>query len=260
MLIVVFNRYGRGLMRVGAIMIGIVCGYLLCAVLGDIDFTPVFTASWASVPRPLRYGLSFDWHYLLPFCIAYVVTTIESIGDLTATCAVSKLLVSGKVYRSRLSGGILTDGVGSAFAALFNSLPNTTFSQNIGVIQLTGVACRAVGIVTAVILVVLGLLPKLAALVSIMPQPVLGGATITMFGLVAAAGIRIATAAGLEGRNLIVFSTSLAVGLGVTFVPEALQGLPETVQATFGSGLNAGAVFAIALNLILPADAEPEAR
>ena len=254
LIIVVLSRVGRGLLRIGAIISGLIAGYILCAFLGMIDFSPVIDAGFINVPMPLRFGLTFNWNFLFPFCIAYVITTIESIGDITATCAVSRLPVTGHSYRDRLSGGILADGVGSAFAGFFNSLPNTTFSQNIGVIQLTGVSSRSVGVMTAVILVALGLLPKIAALVSVMPYPVLGGATIIMFGLVATAGIRIAVEAGLEGRNLIIFAASIAIGLGITFVPEAVSGLPEVMRAAVGSGLNAGALLAIALNLVLPKD------
>ena len=250
------GRFGKGLLRIGAVVIGLAAGYVACALLGMVDFSAVSSSPWLSIPRPFATGFSFDHRFVIPFCIAYVVTTIESIGDITATCAVSRLPVTGPGYGARLSGGILTDAVGSAFAALFNSLPNTTFSQNIGVIQLTGVACRVVGIMTAAILVCLGLLPKVAALVSVMPHPVLGGATLIMFGLVASAGIRIAVAAGFEGRNLVIFSASVAVGLGVEFVPEALAGLPDFARTALGSGVNTGAVAAILLNLLIP----PEGR
>ncbi|MDD5556786.1 MAG: nucleobase:cation symporter-2 family protein [bacterium] len=252
--IIMLSRFGRGLVQVGAILLGLAAGYAFCALLGMVDFSHVAEAGWISVPVPLRYGLRLDARLLIPFAIAYVVTTVESIGDITAVCAVSRLPVTGDSYWSRLRGGILSDGIGSALAGLFNSLPNTTFSQNIGVIQLTGVACRSVGLMVAAILALLGVLPKLAAIVSVMPAPVLGGATITMFGLVAAAGIRIAVGAGLAGRNLIIFASSTAVGLGVEFVPEALGGLPELARTALGSGLNMGAVFALALNLILPED------
>jgi len=249
--IILLNRYGSGIVSLGAILIGILAGYIVAFSMGMVDPSYVSKAAPFSLPVPLRFGLRFDAKLIIPFTIAYVVTTVESIGDITAVCAVSRLPVTGDSYWSRLSGGILTDGFGSALAAFFNSLPNTTFSQNIGVIQLTGVACRSVGVMVAWILIVLGLLPKLAAVVSVMPSPVLGGATLTMFGLVATAGIRIASEAGLVGRNLIIFAASIAIGLGVEFVPEALSGLPELARTALGSGLNAGALTALLLNLIL---------
>jgi xanthine permease XanP len=143
-----------------SIALGLLAGYLLAAALGRVDFAPIFDAGWFTTPRPLQFGLSFNALYLVPWLIAYFVTTIESIGDLTATSQVSRQPVSGPLFLQRLKGGVLADGFNSMVAGLFNAMPNTTFSQNNGVIGLTGVAARRVGYAVAGWLILLGLFPN----------------------------------------------------------------------------------------------------
>ena len=252
--IVALNRVGRGMLRAAAVMLGLCAGYLLAAALGRVDLGPVAQAGWFMAPVPLRFGLAFDLTHLAPWVLAYLITSIETVGDLTATSLVSGQPVSGEVYRARLTGGTLADGVGSILAALFNSLPNTTFSQNNGVIQITGVASRRVGGAVCAILVVLGLCPKIGALVGAMPPAVLGGATLALFGMVAAAGIRILALSKLGTRDLLILAVSIGVGLGIETVPNVLSRLPELVQITLGTGLVTGTLMALGLNLILRKD------
>lgn len=252
--ILAVNSLGRGIVKMGAIACGIAVGYLVCIPLGMIDFTPVAEAGWLTVPRPVRFGFSLRAEYLAPWILAYLITSIESMGDLTATMKVSRLPLSGEGYVRRISGGVLADGLGSAFAGLFNSLPNTTFSQNIGVIQFTGVASRRVGIAAAFILAGLGLLPKFAAAVGIMPSPVLGGATITMFGLVAMAGLKTVFDSGMTYRTMLILSVSLSLGLGVIMAPEALARVTPFFRPVFSSGMITGALAAVCLNLLLPSE------
>lgn len=269
--IILLYRFGRGLLWTVSIGAGLVAGYILSSFLGLVDFSAVADARWISFPRPLVYGLDFEWAYLLPWLIGYFVTTIESIGDLTATSAVSRQPVTGPLFLRRLEGGVLADGFGSLLAGFFNSMPNTTFSQNNGLIGLTGVASRRVGIVVAVILALLGLFPKFGALVSIMPKPVLGGATLVMFAMVATAGLSIVARAGLGPRNQFILAVTLALGLGVTLAPESMatlgrpefwpawmQGWAPSIQIIFQSGLALGAIVATGLNLLLPSES-PEA-
>jgi NCS2 family nucleobase:cation symporter-2/xanthine permease XanP len=248
--IVLLNRLGRGLLKAGAVMIGIACGYLAAAALGQIDLSSVASAGWYVLPIPLRYGITFDPMHFLPWFLAYLITSIETVGDLTATSVVSRQPISGELYRSRLAGGTLADALGSIIAALFNSLPNTTFSQNNGVIQITGVASRRVGYAVAGILVLLGLCPKIGSLVSAMPPAVLGGATLALFGMVAAAGIRILAMTPLGGRELLILAVSIGVGLGIEVVPEVLSQLPELLRITLGTGLVTGTLVALVLNLV----------
>jgi NCS2 family nucleobase:cation symporter-2/xanthine permease XanP len=271
--IVMLNRFGRGFVWSISIALGLVAGYLLAALLGRVDVSGFGDAGWFALPVPLKYGLDFQPAYLLPWLVGYLVTTIESMGDLTATSVVSRQPVAGPVFIRRLQGGVLADGIGSLFAGLFCAMPNTTFSQNNGVIALTGVAARRAGFVVAGLLAVLGLFPKLAFLISVMPKPVLGGATLVMFATVAVAGFRIVVQDGFSPRNQFVVAISLALGLGVTVVPEAFAGIGavETesavlalllpfAQVVLQSGLALGAVVAVALNALFPVEpmeAEP---
>ncbi len=263
--IIVLNRFGRGFLSTIAIALGIVAGYLLASLLGRVDFSPFHTAGLLTIPQPLKFGIDFDPRYLLPWIIGYLITTIESIGDLTASSGVSREPVEGPVFIRRLEGGILSDGTGSLLAGFFNAMPNTTFSQNNGVIGLTGVASRRVGYGVAGILVLLGFFPRVAALISVMPKPVLGGATTIMFAMVAVAGLKIIVSGGLGVRNQFILAITLAAGLGIEMVPGALDGLGGTgagsgilfgsLSAILRSGLAMGAIVATTLNLILPRDA-----
>lgn len=241
-----------------SIAIGLVAGYALTALLGWVDFSPVAEAAWISAPRPLVYGLDFRLSLLLPWILAYFVTTMEATGDLTATSAVSRQPVTGPVFLRRLEGGLLADGVGSLLAALFNAMPNTTFSQNNGLIALTGVAARRIGFYVAGLLVMLGLTPKLAALISIMPKPVLGGGSVLLFGMVAAAGLRITAQDGFSARNQFILAVTLGLGLGVALAPEAVRQLqiPGPLKILASSGLTVGGLTAMVLNLVIPRPAD----
>jgi NCS2 family nucleobase:cation symporter-2/xanthine permease XanP len=253
--IIVFNRFGRGLVSTVSIALGLVLGYAAAAVIGMVDFSRLGEAGWVSAPRPLRFGLDFEWALLVPWMIAYFVTTLESMGDLTATSGVSREPVEGPIFIGRLKGGVLADGIGSVIAGLFCAMPNTTFSQNNGVIGLTGVASRRAGLAVAGILVLLGLVPKIAALISVMPPPVLGGATTVMFAMVAVAGLRIIVSGGLSVRTEFILAITLALGLGVKLVPNVFDQVPiEAVRIILTSPIAVGAITATALNLILPRD------
>ena len=255
--IIALNRSRRPILRMSSIAVGLLAGYGAAVGLGLIDFARLTELDLFHLPLPLRYGLGFSWTAFLPIALIYLITAIETIGDLTATSSVSGEPIEGELYLERIRGGVLGDGVNSLLAAVFNTFPNTTFSQNNGVIQLTGVASRRVGYLIAGFLVLLGLFPVVGGLFQIMPPAVLGGATILMFGTVAAAGIRIIASRPLGRRAMLILAVSLSIGLGVTFVPEALERLPPIVDSLFGSGIAAGGLCAIAMNLILP---RPERR
>nr|WP_279512712.1 solute carrier family 23 protein [Halanaerobium saccharolyticum] len=251
-IIIIASRFGSGLIKLGAIAIGLISGYIISIPLGLIDFAPVFNEGWLTIPRPLYFGLDFDFAHLLPWMIAYVVTSIESIGDLTAIAETSGEPVNGQLHQDRLSRGLLAEGLGSMISSLFNVMPNTTFSQNIGVIQITKVGSRVVGYVVAVLLLLLGLFPKFGAVISVMHAPVLGGATLALFGMIASAGVNIVTKNGFSDRTAFIFSISLSIGLGVTYFPEIAQSLPAFLEVLFSSGVAVGAVLAVFLNLIVP--------
>jgi len=250
--IVIANVYGKGIIKAGAVAIGLIAGYLVAIPFGMVDFSAIAEAGWVTVPIPFKYGLSFNWGLLIPWILAYIITTIESVGDLTAIAEVSGEPIEGKIHDERLKRGVLLDGVGSSLAAVFNTLPNTTFSQNTGVIQFSKVASRVVGYGVAIVLMVLGFFPKIGALVSVMPKPVLGGATLALFGMVAMAGMKIATKDGLNDKKMFILALSLALGLGVTFRPDIVNQLPEWLAIILSSNITVGAITAIVLNLIIP--------
>ena len=242
------NRY----LRMGSIAIGLAVGYAVSIGLGIVDFGSLRQLPWISLPQPFRYGMQFELTAFIPFVLLYLITAIETIGDLTATSVVSKQPIEGKLYMRRVKGGVLGDGFNSLLAAMLNSFPNTTFSQNNGVIQMTGVGSRYVGFYVAGIFAVLGLLPPVGGLLQTIPQAVLGGATIVMFGSIAVAGINIVASGPIDRRSLIILSVSLSLGLSVVYAPDILDGKPALVQHLFSSGISTGGLAAILLNLLLP--------
>lgn len=242
------NRF----LRMGAIAIALVIGYIISSFLGLVDFSSLSELPIVQIPVPFRYGMSFDFGAFLPFILLYVLTAIETVGDLTATSAVSGEPVSGSVYVRRIKGGVLGDGVNSAIAAILNTFPNTTFSQNNGVIQMTGVGSRYVGFFVSGIFVLLGLLPIVGGVFQALPQPVLGGATTVMFGSIAVAGIKIVASANLDRRAAIIIAVSLAMGLGVLYAPELFADKPAVIRNLFGSSISTGGLTAILLSWLLP--------
>lgn len=226
-------------------------GYAVALLLGKVS-PPTFEGPLVMVPIPLHYGIGFDWQLFVPLAIIFVVTALEAIGDMTATSDISGEPLDGPVYMARIKGGVLVDGANSMLAALFSTFPMSTFAQNNGVIQLTGVASRHVGLFIAAMLALLGLFPAVASLVQQIPEPVLGGATIVMFGTIAAAGVRIISREELDRRALMILAVSLAMGLGVAQVPEVLQHLPELARSVLSYGVATGGITAIVMNLLLP--------
>ncbi|EKO3686065.1 uracil-xanthine permease [Vibrio metschnikovii] len=251
-LIVILNRARNPYIRVASIVIAMLVGYIMAYLLGMVDTTQRPQSSLIALPIPMQYGLSFDWSLFIPLVLIFLITALEAIGDITATSEVSGEPVKGPVYMKRIKGGVLADGINSALAALLNSFPNSTFSQNNGVILLTGVASRYVGYFIAAILMLLGLFPGVASFVQLIPEPVLGGATIVMFGTIAAAGVRIISRVELDRRAILIMALSFSMGLGIAQKPEILQFMPEIIKSIFSSGVAAGGITAILLNLLLP--------
>jgi xanthine permease XanP len=258
LIIIVLNQSKNMYLRSGSIFFGLVVGFLAAYFMGKVDFSKVADMSLFALPIPFKYGFSFDLAAFIPVALIYVITTIESTGDLTATSMISRQPITGPIYAKRIKNGVLGDGVNSMIAALFNTFPNTTFSQNNGVIQLTGMASRYVAFWAAGILVVLGLFPMIGGVFMQLPKPVLGGATLVMFGTVAAAGIRILSTVELNRRNMLIMAVSFGLGLGVAMVPEVMKEMPKTIQNIFGSAVTTGGLSAIVLNLLLPQSMEEE--
>ncbi|MGR6840879.1 uracil-xanthine permease family protein [Aliivibrio wodanis] len=252
LIIVVLNRATNPYLRMASIVIAMGVGTLAAWAMGMLNTNMAHEADLIALPIPMQYGLSFDWSLFIPLVLIFLITALEAIGDITATSEVSGQPVKGPVYMKRIKGGVLADGLNSAIAAAFNSFPNSTFSQNNGVILLTGVASRYVGYFIAGMLVILGLFPGVASMVQVIPEPVLGGATIVMFGTIAAAGVRIISRVELDRRAILIMAMSFSMGLGLAQKPEILQFMPEMIKNIFSSGVTAGGVTAILLNIILP--------
>ena len=246
----ILNRSKKGIISSASILIGMIIGYIVCIPLGMVDFNEVKEASWISIPRIFEYGVTFDFKALIAFLPAYFVTTIETVGCLKAVGESSNI----EMKEEQIGAGVLADGVGSIIGGIVGSFPNTSFSQNVGVISLTKVASKYVAVMAGIILVTLGFLPKIAALVTQIPQPVLGGVGIVMFGTVAAAGIKTLSKVKLTERNLLIIAISIGLGLGVTFRPDFIAKLPESIKMVFSSGISLGTIAALVLNLVLKED------
>ncbi len=251
--IVIFNRSKNGFLRMSAIVIGLVIGYIIAAFMGMVDFSKLKDLSLLNLPVPFKFGFfKFNLSAFITIALLYLITTVESIGDLTATSMVSGQPIEGDKYIKTISGGVMGDGFNSALAAVFNSFPNTTFSQNNGVIQLTGVASRYVGYFIAGLLVLFGMFPVIGGVFSLIPAPVLGGATIIMFGTVAASGIKIIASSIIDRRGILIMAISFGLGLGVLLVPEVVRYFPGVLNSIFSDSITTGGLTAIFLNIVLP--------
>lgn len=241
------NHFGKGIWSTASVFIGMIVGYIICIPLGMVDLTEVYAADWIALPSILRYGVHFDLASTLAFVPAYLVSTIGTFGIMIAIGEAS----GEKISSEGLQGGVLCDGVGSMISGLFGAGPNTAFSQNVGLITLTKVASSRVMILAGIFLTILGIFPKLSALIAVMPQPVLGGVGVIMFGLVAAQGIKTLSQVHLGDRELLIISVAFALGIGVTVRPEILSGLPQAAQMILSSGISTGTLAALILNIVL---------
>ena len=254
------HKFGNQWVRLSSIIIGMIVGMVAAMMMGKVNFSAITQVeSIISIPVPFKYGFSFDIAAFIPVALIYLITAIETSGDITANCMVSKQPISGESYLKRIKQGILGDGVNSLIAGVFNTFPNTTFSQNNGVIQLTGIASRFIGVWIGVILIVMGLFPHVGALFRAVPNSVLGGATLIMFGTVAIAGIKILTHVELNRKNMMILAVSFGVGLGVLLVPDVVNTLANNiggdigaiVKSVFGSPITASGLTVVFMTLFL---------
>lgn len=240
------------MIRVSSIVIGLAAGCVVAIATGNVTAPDFSNVAIFSVPVPFRFGFAFDWVSFIPVAFMFVITSLETMGDITGTSRVSGEPTEGPVFEERVRGGVLADGVNSLIAAVFATFPNTTFSQNTGVVQLTGVASAWVGRYIAVILVILGLFPVLGAVLQQIPRPVLGGSTFVMFSLIVVSGIRIIGSQELGKKEIITVALSVGVGAGVQLVPDILNFLPPLWKQIFSSGITTGGLTAILCGLLLP--------
>lgn len=247
-LVVILVQWGKGIFSAAAIVIGMLAGYCVALALGWVNFDGVKQAQVFALPQPLHFGLSFPISGIIGMSIAYLVTIVESSGNFLALGNATKTEITG----DHLRRGVLCDGVGSALAAIMSTTPFSSFSQNIGVISLTGVASRYVVAMTGSLLVLAGLFPVFGALIVSIPLPVLGGAGLMMFAMIIAAGIQMLDKVERTKRNGLIIAISIGCGLAVTTRPEILDKLPAFFKEIFGSGITVGSLLALILNLILP--------
>lgn len=268
-MILIFKHGTKGAVSSSAILLGILCGYVAAIIMGmvlpttgvtaeGVEYTKAWVlnwqkvkdAAWFEIPKLMPVKPVFDLRAILPVMIMFVVTAVETVGDISG---VMEGGLGREATDKELSGGVMCDGLGSSFAAMFGVLPNTSFSQNVGLVAMTKVVnLYALG-TGAVFLILCGLCPKLGALISIMPQSVLGGAAVMMFSSIVVSGIQLITKEPLTGRNLSIVSVALGVGYGMGANTGILAHTPEAIQLIFGgSGIVPAAVVAIVLNILLP--------
>jgi NCS2 family nucleobase:cation symporter-2 len=250
-LVVILLAYalGKGVLSAASVLVGLVVGYLVAIPVGLVDGSGIANAAWFSFPEPLRFGLTFPTAALVGMGVMAIATSVETIGDLAA---VTKGGAGREVTDRELSGGVIADGVGTAFASLFSAMPNTSFSQNVGLVAFTGVMSRHVVSVGAGFLILAGFVPKVAAVISAMPSAVLGGAAIVMFAMVAAAGIRLLAETRLDRRDLLIIAVAVGVGQGMAAVPDLVAIAPEQLRVLLITGIVPAGFLAVLLNVILP--------
>ena len=274
LVVIIILKHGTtGMTSASSILIGIIVGYIAAAIMGAVlphtavnaegveytkawvlNWDKVAQAEWIALPSLLPVKLRFDLRAIIPVLIMFVVTAVETVGDISG---VMEGGMGREATDSELSGGVVCDGVGSSFAALFGVLPNTSFSQNVGLVKMTKIVNRGALAIGALFLILCGLFPKLAALISIMPQSVLGGAAVMMFSSIVISGIQLITKETLTMRNITIVSVALGLGYGIGVNSGILSQLPQALQLVFGgSGIVPAAIIAIVLNIALPKEKE----
>lgn len=253
-LVVIFVTLGlkfftKGMMSVAAVLLGLIAGYVVALFMGQVNFGNIGRAAAFAPPMPFKWGLEFNSAIIIGMCFMAVISAIETVGGVSG---ITKGGAGREATDKEISGATFADGLGTAVAGVFGGLPNTSFSQNVGLISMTGVMSRHVVTIGAIFLIICGLVPKIGAAVSTVPIHVLGGGVIVMFGMVAAAGVNMLAEVNWNRRNMVIFAVSLAVGLGLQLEPGALQHLPRTLQILLTSGLLPAAGLAVVLNLVLP--------
>ena len=243
------NQYGRGFVKYTSVLIAVIVGYVLALVLGKVTYAGIATADWFSLPRPLALGLEFHWGPILLMGFIYVISAMETIGDISGIVAAE----GRDPTTSELRGGLVADGVMSGLAAFFSTFPNTSYSQNVGLVNFTGVVSRHVAAIAGIMLVALGIVPKVGAAFATIPAPVIGGGGLMMIAMIFASGAAIVhRGTDLNQRNMVILAAAIGLGLGVELRPDAIQALPQGLQSLFGSGLITGGLTALILNAILP--------
>lgn len=245
----VFKFMTKGMLSNAAILLGLIAGYLVAFMFGMVNFSSVGKASWITGLQTLPYGFEFNLGAVIGVTLVSIVSAVETVGDTSAT---AKAGAGREATDEEISGATYADGLGTAVAGVFGGLPNTSFSQNVGIVGMTGIMSRHVVTIAGAIMVLCGLIPKIGAIIASMPLPVLGGGVIVMFGMVASAGLNVLSEVKMSRRNMIIIALSLSIGLGFNLVPSAVQYLPGIWKTLATSAVAPTAFLAIILNQILP--------
>ena len=263
-LVVIFVTLGikfftRGMLSVSAVLIGLIVGYIYALGIGMLTFDAI-ASSWTrsavfALPNPFKYGFEFSVAAIIGFCLMAFISAIETVGDVSG---ITKGGAGREATDKEIQGATFADGIGTAIAGVFGGLPNTSFSQNVGLIAMTGVMSRHVVTIGAIFLIICGLVPKVGGIIRTIPIEVLGGGVIVMFGMVVAAGMSMLSDVDWNRRNMVIFAISISIGLGLQLEPGAVQHLPATLKILMTSGLLPAALIAIVLNLLLPQELAEE--
>lgn len=242
------SQFGKGVIKLSAIIVGIVVGYVISLALGMVDFSSIGEAAWFSVPRVMPFEMEFHGAAIASMVVICVINSVQTIGDLSATSVGG---MNRELETKELTGGLLGNGLTTTVSAFFGALPTSTFSQNVGIVAMTKVISRFVLAITAVFMILAGLSPKFSAVMTTIPYPVLGGATITVFGMITMTGIQLLVKDEMSARNMTI--VGLALSLGIASVPEAIAQFPEVVQNIIGGApIVVAAITAFVLNIVLP--------
>ena len=246
---VFFHQFGKGFLSLAAIIIAITAGCVIAFLLGFIDLETVDQARWAATPKPVPFGLSFEISAVFSFVLISLVAITETIGDISGTTIAG---VNREPTDKEISGGVMADGCGTLLGAVSGCLPLVTYSQNVGLIALTGIVSRHVVSMAGIFLIIAGLFPKLAAVIGVMPTAVLGGVSVLLFGSVVAAGLKMLELVHFDQRNMLIAGLTMAVGIGLPQQLGLLDRIPEQLRIIMETGLVPAILTAIILNLILP--------
>lgn len=248
--VMVLNYHGKGICKLASVLIGMAFGYLVALCFGMVDFSGIADAAWFSLPKPLHFGVRFEPSGCIALGLLFAINSIQAIGDFST---VTVGAMGREPTDNELQGGILAYGVGNILTALLGGLPTATYSQNVGITTTNKVVNRTVFTLTSVFLLLAGVSPKFAAVLTTIPQCVLGGATVTVFSTIAMTGMKLIASQGLTARNTTIVGLSAALGVGVSQAGSALSQFPEEVTMILGkSPVVIATIMAVLLNLILP--------
>lgn len=247
--VILLQRFTKGILNVAAILVALVLGYLIAIPMGKVDFNVIAQAAWISFPRPLMFGLEFHLDAIIKFAIVYLIVALEIIGNLSAITFVAE---NREPKEREMGGAIIADALGSALAAIFNSMPLNSYGQNAGIIALTRVVNRFAVATGAIFLILAGIVPKVGAVAAAMPPSVLGGAVIIVFAMIMITGIKMIASSGFTPRNTTILAIAFGVGLSFSFVPAAVEHMPGILKSFLEDGVVAAGILALILNAIFP--------